>query len=99
MARLDKVTAGTLNHRPGIEFDPHARLGAAILLSAFKDMDSPSDTVRRKARYFFTSGAFKVWADVAHRDYDTVMRGYRNVLANGYPDHDARRVRYRRSGG
>jgi len=89
-------TTTTPNHRPGIEFDPHARLGAAMLLAAYKDLGSTSEAVSCKARYFFTSGAFHKWADVAHLEYDVVMQGYRNTLENGYPDNDARRVRYRR---
>ena len=58
------------------------RLAAAMIISAFDDLADP-DTKhfeRMRARLFFDSGRFHMWADILGIPHDDVMRKYRRIL-------------------
>ena len=96
MPDLYNLTGSVLNQTTNREHDPHVRLAATMLTTAYRDLVDKNKRVRRKARRFFTSRAFETWADMAHLEYETVMDGYRNVLRDGLPGDGSRRERYRK---
>ena len=96
MAKLKNLTHGTLNHPENPEVDPHKQLAAVVLTDAYRAVHHKNPVVRAKARYFFTSGSFDLWADMIHREYAVIIAGYHNVIKNGMPPGDKRRERYRK---
>jgi len=58
------------------------RLAAAMIISAFDDLADPETKhfERARARLFFDSGRFHIWADILGIPHDDVMRKYRKIL-------------------
>ncbi len=98
MSKIHNVRGTSMNHAENREADGHVQLAASVLTAAYRDLHVSNMGDRRRAGLFFTNGGFHVWADMAHLDYEVVLRGYRNVKANGLPAGDLRRERYHRAG-
>lgn len=88
-----------MNHLQRRADDPYVQLAAAVLTGAYRDLVNTREVVRDKARYFFDSHRFELWADMLRVDYGVVKLGARSVEADGLPLGDGRRERYRRANG
>ena len=69
------------------------RLAKSVLEAAYVDLVDDRESVRAEALTFFVGGEFRIYADVAHVDHDTVLNGCANVLADGLPIVDGRQER------
>jgi len=70
----------------------YRRLAAAMIISAFADLVNP-ETVhwqRSRARLFFDSGRFHMWADILKLPHDLIMSKYRKLVY--LKAHEWRRV-------
>ncbi len=95
MSKIHNVRGTSMNHAVNRERFGPVQLSACVLTARYRDLVA-GPVIKRQAVEFFESREFEPWADMAHLDYEVVLRGYRNVLENGLPAGDLRRERYHR---